>query len=308
MKILITGANGFIGTELVKYLLKNTEHQLTLITRKQNNLDSINKKYIYLDLMNNIDWKLILKDIDVVIHLAASQHKNNKFDRDIYRKINFEVTKKLSESIINSNVKKFIHLSTIKVIGEKNLISKKIDRFTSANPVGDYSLTKLEAEEAIIKNLNNTNVNYFIIRIPLVYGPNAKGNFKLLKLLLNNNLPNPLLCFNSKRSMLSIYNLIDFILHLLLSNKIKSNIYLLSDNDDVSLSELSKIIINNLKLEKAGININPKIILLMLFLIGKKELFYKMYDRFQIDINYTIKNTNWKPKYSVDESIKKTFY
>tara|TARA_X000000950_G_scaffold129553_1_gene161835 strand:- start:5916 stop:6848 length:933 start_codon:yes stop_codon:yes gene_type:complete len=307
MNILITGSSGFIGRQLAKNLLKNSNFNLSLVSRNKNIDTPIKINYIYCDLNHNFEWDSYLKNIDIVIHLAAAQHKKKNFNKKYYWQINYESTKKLSKAIAKSTVTKFIYLSTIKVYGEKNRSLDKVDNNSNCYPANDYALSKYEAENAILKNLKKTSVYYYILRTPLVYGPDAKGNFKLLTILLNNILPNPLLGFYSKRSMISIYNLVDFIKYIIATPNVPSDIYLVSDNEDVSLSQFSKLIVLSLNRKKIQIKISPIFFLFILKILNKKYLFDKMNDRFVIDISHTLKNTGWAPKYSISQSLKKIF-
>ena len=151
------------------------------------------------------------------------------------------------------------------------------------------------------------NTKFFIIRSPLIYGPEAKGNFKSLVSLVKLNFPIPFGKLNSKRSMISIYNLIDFILHLININHLKNEILFVSDNDDLSVKSLSKLLIKNLNKSNHIFNLNLKILYYILLIIGKKDFYTKIAKPFQVDISKTLKITKWKPIYTADESIKKIF-
>jgi len=309
MNILITGSTGFVGRHFINFIKDNLGFKLFIVSRNNTKFNHDNIHYINLDLKNKINWLNILKNIDVIVHMAASQHQkkiNSKINLS-YENINFTATNNLVKSVKNSQVKKFIFLSSIKVMGEFSVNNNIINESNLPNPQDDYSFSKLKAENTIIEKLTNSNTKFFIIRCPLIYGPEAKGNFKSLISLVKSNLPLPFGKLNSKRSMISIYNLVDFILHLININHLKNEILFVSDNDDLSVKSLCKLLIKNLNKSNHIFNLNLKILYYILLIIGKKEYYAKMANPFQVDISKTLKITKWKPIYTADESIKKIF-
>jgi len=181
-KVLVTGANGFVGSHIVESLIAQ-KHEVTCIVRKSSNLRWINTLplfYKYGDLNNQKFLETCVKDADVVIHCAGTVRA---MDQAGYFKINVEGTKKLCKAVLKNNpkLKKFIFISSHAAIGPGD--SKEF-KATDAEPtpVSDYGLSKIEAEKQV-KKLLSGNVPYTIIRPGSVYGPRDKDIFIFFNLV-----------------------------------------------------------------------------------------------------------------------------
>ncbi len=223
MNVLITGANGFIGKHLQKLLLNNKNIKLFLLLRdkKKNNKNDAN--IFYADFEKKIiDWDIFLKNIDVVIHLAARQHKMGyKNDSNKYNQINSDLVKEIIERSEANNVKKFIYLSSARVYEELLHPFKSYSVSDKINPIDLYSKSKYSGEIELNKKIKENKIQIYILRIPLVYGGNPKGYLSLFNNLNKFNIPLPIKCFKDNlRSFLSIYNLVYFIEYLIFLIKI----------------------------------------------------------------------------------------
>ena len=159
-KILLIGANGFIGKNLCQKLL-NSNHRVEEISR---NTIFNNKPIGDFEKFNN--WSELLASIDVVIHLVGFVHKKKllkKLDKINNYDINFLLTKKIASAASLSNVKQFIFLSTVGIHG-KNSNGKPINEDSDKLPYSEYTFTKLLAEESLIEISKSKNLNYTIVR------------------------------------------------------------------------------------------------------------------------------------------------
>ena len=218
-KILITGANSYIGTSVEKWLSKYPDEYL---------VDTID--------MKTEEWKK--KDFspyDVVFHVAGIAHvKETKKNKEIYYKVNRDLAYETVKKAKSEGVKQFIFLSTMSVYGLKEGV---IDKNTPLDPKNNYGKSKLQAE-ALIKNLNDDLFRVAILRPPMVYGNSCKGNYsKLSKLAkLSPVFPD----VNSKRSMIYIDNLSEFV-RLIVDNNL-NGIYFPQNLEYVNITELVKVI------------------------------------------------------------------
>ncbi|HFD1726326.1 TPA: NAD-dependent epimerase/dehydratase family protein [Enterococcus faecium] len=187
-KILITGANSYIGTSFKKWMTQfQDEYQIDTLSVRG-------------DAWREHDFS----EYDTLIHLAAIVHKKN-VSPEIYYHINRDLTIELAEKAKQEQVKQFIFFSTMAVYGlEEGIISSK----TVPSPLTDYGKSKLEAEKSIIR-LNTPKFKVLVIRPPMIYGPNAKGNYSKLSKLAQSISFFPKV--ENKRSMLYIDNLNAFI-------------------------------------------------------------------------------------------------
>ena len=312
--VLITGASGYIGSFLVKKFLSLNVFKIKLITRRKINLKRKNLEIIYLEnVVQYNDWVSIIKDVNYVFHLIGVSHYSNSLrgQKDYFNNVNFLLTEKIVKASLISKVEKIIFLSSIKVNGEYTN-DKSFLSTDKPNPKDFYGTTKLKAENKIVELCKKSNLKYTIIRSPLVYGPNIKGNFGLILKAVKLGLPLPTLYLKMKRSFISIYNLVDFLVFTLKNKNTDNEIVLVADQEDISISEL----ISKLSKEMYR-NSNFKVIQypFPLFLIkwffkfiGRDDFIYKLLMPLQINKNELKEKYFWREKYTLDEGLKKTLY
>ena len=186
--ILITGANGFVGSFLLRKLLLYKNYKLKIVSRKNINIHGDNAEVILIKDLNAFnDWATLLEDVDYIFHLVGVSHFSNKLknEKDYFYKINVHLTKKIVEGAAISKVKKIIFLSSIKVNGEFTSDNTMFSEKDIPKPQDAYGKSKLEAERGLFDLAENTDMELTVIRPPIIYGPGVKGNFdKLIKILL----------------------------------------------------------------------------------------------------------------------------
>jgi|WetSurMetagenome_2_1015567.scaffolds.fasta_scaffold00106_23 nucleoside-diphosphate-sugar epimerase len=242
MKILVTGANGFIGSSLCKELAE-ADHKVRAAVRRGMPLQNAHANIEFMtvgDIGSETDWTLALKGIDVIIHLAARAHMmTDTSDNPIseYRRINVEGTRRLAGAAVQAGVKRFVYLSSIKVNGEATMGNAFREDDIPA-PEDPYGLSKWETELVLRDILEKNDMGITIIRPPLVYGPGVKGNLLRLMQYVDRGFPLPLKGINNRRSLISLDNLVE-ILGLAASDALFLNQTLLvSDGEDVSTPDL----------------------------------------------------------------------
>lgn len=177
MNILITGANGCLGCEIVK-LLQNENHKLYLVDRNFSNFNNEDSfEFIKADITNLQVLNSLIGEIDCIIHLAAKVHIKPKTeeDKNEFYEVNYEATKKLYEFALESHVKHFLFISSISVYGDKteSLVNEESD----CNPVSDYAKSKLMAEEEGFRLFETKQLPITVFRLATVFGPNDRGNY-----------------------------------------------------------------------------------------------------------------------------------
>ncbi len=305
--ILVTGGSGFVGSILVPELLRQS-YSVKLLLRKSYPKMHLKCKKFIIDDYKTSNYKKIFQKTDVVIHLAGRAHvMSNKGDSLFeYRKVNLDMTRTIARHAALSGVKRFIFISSIKVNGEFTSSSSKFLPDDKPNPKDAYGISKMEAEFALIQLGKETGMEIVIIRPPLIYGPGVKANFLSLMKLLYINLPIPLGNIKNKRSLVFVGNLVNLISKLIDHPKAANQIFLISDNCDVSTSTLlrsiSLLLGKNVKLFSV-----PNFVLnAFFFLIGKKDLSQRLLASLTIDMTKTKKLLGWSPPYSFEEGIKST--
>jgi nucleoside-diphosphate-sugar epimerase len=308
MRILITGANGFIGNAICQSFLTQG-FSVRAIARNQTvgNLSETDRlEWIPMgDLNSSTDWSNALKDIDIVIHTAARAHKmqdNAEDPLQSYRDMNTQVTLNLFAAAIQAQIKKFIFLSSIKVNGEETK-SKPFAENDVVGTIDAYGLSKWEAEQGIANLAQSTSMNYTILRLPLVYGKGVKANFANLIKLVKTALPLPLGAIHNKRSFIYIGNLISAINAIMSSEKSAQKTYLLSDNEDLSTPELIRLIARSYNAKLFLPQIPLCFLRVLAFLTGKKAFLGRLTSSLQVDSGKIRGDLNWKPPYSVEMGL-----
>tara|TARA_B100002052_G_C15886379_1_gene601750 strand:- start:5306 stop:6244 length:939 start_codon:yes stop_codon:yes gene_type:complete len=302
MKVLITGASGFIGKSLVHSL---GEYNLVLTNRSGNSESSFEtyKKNI----SSTEDYSDCLKGIDVVVHVAAKAHQAEDHSKDSmneFFEINFRGTLNLAQQAARAGVKRFIFISTIKVNGEKTFEDSPF-RFDSQRlPEDAYAKSKAEAEIGLFKLAQSSDLEVTVIRPPLVYGVGVKANFGSFLKLASINLPMPFGALANKRSFVSLDNLIDLIVSCIDHPKAGNDIFLVSDDDDMSTKKIYTIIVESFGKRPKLFGIRPNILKLFFQALGKRKIADRLCDNLQLDIEHTKVTLGWKPKVQTKEAMR----
>lgn len=239
MNILITGVSGFLGSRIAEKVKAN----VSVIGR--NIIPGFRDSFYIKDISCDSDYSDCLLDQNVVIHCAARAHIMNEEVADPlaeYRRVNVDGTLNLAQQAADAGVKRFVYISSIKVNGESTSGSVPFTEKDTAKPLDPYGVSKYEAEEGLKKIAADTGMEVVIIRPPLVYGAGVKANFLNLLKLSNTSLPLPFGLVRNKRSMVYVENLVDFIVKCIDHPAAANQTFLISDNDDLSLSGLLQLI------------------------------------------------------------------
>ncbi|PPC95369.1 MAG: NAD-dependent dehydratase [Methylotenera sp.] len=306
--VLVTGANGFVGNPLCEALAKqnwNVRGAVRSQIKSEQDLEWITIN----DVNRETDWSEALKDIDVVIHLAARVHiMEEKSANPLaeFREVNVEGTRQLAIQAANAGIKRLVYVSSIKVNGEKTM-DKPFDESDPVDPQDAYGVSKYEAELALHEVAANTGLEIVIVRPPLIYGPGVKGNFLQLIKVINTGFPLPFASINNLRSLLYVGNLVDAMILCATHPNAAGKTYLISDGDDVSTPGLIKAMAEASG-HKARLISCPTFLLKCLSnLVGKKEQMNRLFDSLQLDNRKLMHDLGWKPKFSFSEGLKKTF-
>lgn len=229
--IVISGVTGFVGTNLTKYL--TSSHSIVGISRIANFEENI---ISYSEFSN-----LHIDDSVAFIHLAGKAHDLKKtLNDEEYYEINTELTKKVFNHFLKSNCKVFVYISSVKAAAD--VVDKVLTEEVLPEPVTVYGKSKLAAEKYILKQQLPENKRVYILRPCMIHGPKNKGNLNLLYNFVSKGIPYPFGKYENKRSYVSVENLCFIIKELIENKSIKSGIYNIADNDDLSTNELVKII------------------------------------------------------------------
>ncbi len=255
------------------------------------------------------DWSAALEGVSVVIHTAARVHVMQESATDPlaeFRKVNVDGTLQLAQQAAVSGVKRFIFLSSIKVNGESTAGQSSFSALDDCHPEDPYAVSKKEAEDALLALAEETGLEVVIIRPPLVYGPGVKANFQSMMVWLQKGIPLPLGSIENRRSLVSVYNLIDLITVCIDHPKAKNQIFLVSDDRDMSITELLTCLSTALQCRARLLPVPKSVLVFMLSLFGKKAVADRLCGSLQVDIVKTKELLGWKPAVTVEEGLAKT--
>ncbi len=311
MKILITGSNGFVGLPLSQHLTA-AGHQIIGAVRSHDSLSLVNS-HIQLKAIGDIDeitdWQDCLGGVECIIHLANLAHVMNEQSSNplaLYRKVNSEGTINLARQAVAAGVKRFIFISSIKVNGESTLHGQAFTPKDQHIPVDPYGLSKYEAELGLKLIAEQTGLEVVVIRPPLIYGPGVKANFLKMMRWVEKGFPLPLGAIQNHRSMLGLDNLINFIELCLTHPNAAGQTFLVSDDHDVSTTELLKEIATAMHRPPRLLSIPQFLIEMLLILFGQRHISERLCGSLQLDISFAKTCLSWKPPHTFKDQLSKT--
>jgi nucleoside-diphosphate-sugar epimerase len=308
MKVIVTGANGFLGRPLCAEL-RLAGHEVLAVARSMNaEIDGF-KREIVGSIDSGTDWLAILRNVDVIVHLAARVHVMN--DRSLdplaeFRKVNVEGTLNLARQAALAGIKRFIFISSIKVNGENTSIGSPFTEEGPADPQDAYGISKFEAEQGLFQIAQQTGMEVVIIRPPLVYGPGVKANFASMMQVVKRGIPLPLGAIHNKRSFVYVGNLASLILRCIGHPAAVNQVFLVSDGCDLSTTELLRECADALGVKARLLPVSQRLIEVAATLLGKKDIAQRLCGNLQIDITKANTLLGWTPPISVAEGLKMT--
>jgi len=305
-KILLTGYSGFIGHHLLNNI--KDSYNVSLLGRKPPK--NVNFDFLKLNLDELSEFNHTIIEANTVIHCAGISSLMNDKDNeplDEFRKVNTYGTLKLAQEAAASNVKRFIFISSIKVNGEVSEFGKPFKPDDNYIPIDPYGLSKYEAEIGLRKIAKETGMEVVIIRPPLIYGPGVKANFSSMLKWVNKGFPLPLGGIkHNRRSLVSVENLVDLIVTCVDHPKAANQTFLVSDDDDVSTTQLLDNMALALDVPNRLLPIPSNWFILAAKLIGKPAISQRLCGSLQVDISKTKEILNWKPPFNSSECMNKT--
>jgi UDP-glucose 4-epimerase len=302
LKVLITGYSGFVGNNLVEQLQGN--YQLNLLGRKPSSFGNF--------FTHNLDssslYSEALENIDVVVHCAARVHIMDDVASDPlneFRAVNTQGTLNLAKQAAQAGVKRFIFLSSIKVNGESTSGKAPFTSLDTPKPEDPYGVSKAEAEMKLLELGKQTGMEVVIIRPPLVYGGGVKANFASLMRFVGKGLPLPFRAIKSnKRSLVSVYNLVDLIKVCIEHPKATNQVFLASDDYDLSTAEIVALMARVQGKKNFALPVPVWCFKLAGKLLNKNDVIDRLTGSLQLDISHTKNTLDWRPPYSVEHGFK----
>lgn len=307
--VLLTGASGFVG----KAVLNTAQQRGINIRPVYRSIDSAmgqpNAVLVSGLEDGKADWTQALQGVNVVIHAAARAHIMREEEHDSlfeYRRVNVIGTLNLARQAAALGVRRFVFISSIKVNGEATAPGQPFTADDIPAPEDAYGQSKTEAEVQLNQLAKETGMEVTIIRPPLIYGPGVKGNFASLITWVRRGFPLPLGAVDdNRRSLVGIDNLADLILVCAYHPKAAHQIFLVSDGEDLSTTEMLWRIGKALRQPVRLLWVPVGLISLIGDLVGKKVVSQRLLGSLQVNIHKTCELLDWKPSVAVNEGLRR---
>lgn len=317
MRVILTGANGFIGRAATSLLLKSG-HVVRVVTRQPFQCGSTTptsgdaggkvEQVVVGDIGAAIDWGRVSEGADAVVHLAARVHRMRAAANSIteFRRVNVVGTLNLAREAARSGVQRFVFVSSIKVNGERTLPGRPYRADDTPAPIDAYALSKCEAEEGLRELAHQTGLQVVIIRPVLVYGPGVKANFASMMRWLRTGIPLPLGAIHNRRSLVAVDNLIDLIATCLRQAAAANQTFLVSDGEDLSTTQLLQLLGNFLGRPARLIPVPVPVLEAAAAVIGRRDMVQRLCGTLQVDISKARDLLGWSPPITINDGLRRT--
>lgn len=302
----ISGASGFVGMAVYKSLLGKGLQIRPFVRRQHSDLPSA---HVVGQIGAHTDWGKALDGIESIVHCAAHVHQMNNASTSAlaeYREVNTLGTLHLAEAAAKAGVRRFIFISSVKVMGESTSTGRPFKLEDAPAPLDPYGVSKWEAEQGLWATGQSTGLEVVVIRPPLVYGPGVGANFRQLLKLVQMGIPLPFAGIDNRRSLVSVDNLVDLIALCLSHPDAPGNTFLVSDDHDLSTPALVAAMAQAMGKKTRLFNVPVFALQTLGKLTGRQSQIDRLTQNLQVDIGHTQQILGWTPKLSLEEGMDMT--
>jgi nucleoside-diphosphate-sugar epimerase len=303
MKILVTGATGFVGRVLCEHFASNGHRVIPAVRREAGLADEV----VVGDLGASTDWRPALAGCDAVVHLAARVHVMDDQARDpgaVYRATNSDATLNLARQAAASGVRRFIYISSIKVNGEGR--DEPYRETDAPAPEEAYAISKWEAEQGLRRIAQETGLEVVILRPPLVYGPGVKANFRRLLRVVTRGWPLPLGAVRNRRSLLYLGNFVDAIRVCIEHPAAAGQTFMIDDGEPVSTPALIRAVAAAMGRPARLLPVPPALLEFAGALLGRRAAVARLTGSLHVDSSAIRSRLGWTPPFSMREGLDAT--
>jgi nucleoside-diphosphate-sugar epimerase len=305
MRVAVTGANGFIGRAVCERLVDDG-HDVRSIVRTPGSAPANTDEFLIDDIHATTAWPVALVGQQAVVHLAAHVHvRTTKADEALaqFRRINTEATLKLAAAAERAGVETFIFMSSIAAHGGAR-DSMPITLEQPSEPESPYGISKLEAEEGLRAFASSMGVT--AMRIPLVHGPQAPGNFARLVSLVDRGVPLPLASVHNRRTLISQWNVADAVAHALTAAPSGFRLVQVADGAPISTPDLIRAIADGRGTRARLFAFPPSLLRWLGRITGRRDEVDRLAGSLEVQIGSSDSSFDWYPPMDADEGVRLT--
>lgn len=307
MRVLVTGSDGFVGRHVIERLTAGAGYTVRGAVRLHTaSPDPLIESASVGDIGPTTDWTAALNQIDVVVHAAARVHMMRDQTADplaTYRTVNTAGTMRLARQAASAGVRRFVFLSSIKVMSEQTDPGRPLRADDPVAPSEPYAVSKYEAEQGLRALAAETGLEVVIIRPVLVYGPGVQANFETMMRAVSRRMPLPLGAIHNKRSLVSVQNLANLIECCVRHTSAANQLFLVSDGEDLSTPDLLRRLACAMGVPSRLFGIPESLLMRAARLLGKANAAQRLLGSLQVDIEKTRTLLGWSPALSVDDGL-----
>jgi len=312
VRVLVTGANGFVGGHVVRHLATLSNVTVRASVRGAGDGMPAGVECVSVgDLDGSTNWGEAIRDVDAVVHCAARVHVMTRHHTDLaadlaaYERVNVAATIALAKAASASGCRRFVFLSSIKVNGESTTGRSAYSELDAPAPADPYGVSKLNAERALFNLSAETGMEVVVIRPPLVYGPGVKANFLRLMAWVRRGVPLPLGKVANHRSLVGIDNLVDLITTCVFHSAAAGQVFLVSDGEDVSTAQLVQRMAQAMGVPARLVPVPARLLVWVARLLGRGEMIDRLCGDLRVDIRKARTLLGWEPPVSLDDGLKR---
>lgn len=293
LSILVTGASGFIGRDLVRRLV-TAGHRVRAAARDPSGLGGPAIEPVAMgDLAAGIDWSPLVAGVSHVVHLAGLAHSTATIPEPTYRRINAVATAELGAAARSAGVHRVILVSSVRAQTGPSAAYVLTER-TPPVPTDAYGSSKLEAEQALATVLAEGTTDWVALRPVVLYGPGVKGNVRTLARLAGTGLPLPLGALTGRRSLLGLDNFAGAIGHVLTSEEVSRRTFLLADPEPLTVAALVAAMRRGRGRTPRLLWLPEEVLRLAAALAGQSAALERMTGDLVVDTT-ALQSTGWRP-------------
>ncbi|HEF4759226.1 TPA: SDR family oxidoreductase [Pseudomonas putida] len=309
-RILVTGGTGFLGSALIRRFCTIPDTSIVAPFRNFSRKlpDSVETTHVS-SVDETTDWSASLSGVDIVVHAAARVHVMNEDAEqslEKFRTVNVKGTLRLAGQAVKAGVKRFIFISSIKVNGEATPFGRPFSADDAPAPLDAYGISKYEAEQELLKLSASSQMEVVIIRPVLIYGPGVGANFRQMMHWLSKGFPLPFGAVTNRRSLVSLENVVDLVVTCVDHPRAANQIFLVSDGEDVSTTELMRRLVVHLGAKTCLLPVPGTLLVSLARLVGRQAVAQRLFGSLQVDISKNRELLGWQPPYSMNDGLRST--